>query len=680
MNKLIILVMAALLLAACQYRQTEQATEKEMDSFNYAADRFADLQILRYQVPGFESLSLQQKKLVYYLSQAALEGRDMLFDQNYRHNLQIRRLLEAVYVHFQGDRDAEDFRQMEIYLKRVWFSNGIHHHYGEDKFTPACSREFFAGAVKSMGASLLPLKPGQSTDAMLNELLPVIFDPAVDAKKVNQAADEDLIFTSANNYYGPDIMQHEVEAFYARMKTPGDLRPVPFGLNSQLVRENGRLKENVWKVGGMYSPAIEKIVCWLKLAGDVAENDQQKQVIETLIRYYQTGDLKTFDEYSIAWVRDSVSRVDFVNGFTETYGDPLGIKASWESIVNFKDMEATRRTEIISANAQWFEDHSPVDSRFKKEEVKGVSAKVITVAMLGGDCYPATPIGINLPNSGWIRKEYGSKSVTIENIMAAYDRASQGSGFHEEFVRSDAERELLKKYGLLTDNLHTDLHECLGHGSGKLLPGVSRDALKAYGATIEEARADLFGLYFIADAKLLELGILPDKDAYKAEYCRYLMNGLMTQLARIEPGRQIEESHMRNRALIARWVMEKGKDANVVEFEVKDGKTYVAVNDYEKLRVLFGELLAEIQRIRSEGDYPAAREIVERYAVSVDPVLHEEVRRRYSLLNMAPYRGFVNPVYEAVKDDNQQIIDVKISCTEGYAEQMLRYSREYSNL
>jgi dipeptidyl-peptidase-3 len=649
-----------------------------MESFNYNADRFADIQVLRYRVPGFEALSLQQKLLIYYLSQAALEGRDILFDQNYRHNLQIRRLLEAIYLYYPGNKQTEDFKQLEIYLKRVWFSNGIHHHYGEEKFLPACSESFFIEAVKSLDATFLPLKENQTVDAILEELVPVIFDPAIDAKKVNQTAGEDLIKTSANNYYGQNITQEEAEQFYKQLKAGEDEHPVSHGLNSQLIKINGHLQERVWKIGSMYSKPIEKIVYWLTLAETVAENDRQKNVINNLIHYYQTGDLKIFDDYSIAWVQDLDSRIDFVNGFIETYGDPLGLKASWESIVNFKDLEATKRTQTISSQAQWFEDHSPVDKRFKKEEVKGVSAKVITVAMLGGDCYPATPIGINLPNSHWIRKEHGSKSVTIENITAAYNEASQGSGFAEEFIWSDAERALEKNYGLLTNNLHTDLHECLGHASGKLLPGVDRDALKAYGATIEEARADLFALYFIADPQILSLGLLSHKDAYKSEYYRFMMNGLMTQLARIDAGKQIEESHMRNRALIARWVLEKGKTENVVELRVKDRKTYVVINDYKKLRNLFGLLLAEIQRIRSEGDWETAGNLVEQYAVAVDPALHAEVKERYNRLNIAPYSGFVNPVYEVVRDDKQRIIDVNISYQEGYAEQMLRYSREYA--
>lgn len=666
------------LLTGCGCNKKEEMKE---DNFTYNVEQFADLEILRYQVPGFEELSLKQKKLIYFLSEAALQGRDILFDQNYRYNLRIRRTLEAIYEHYQGDKQTDDYRQFEVYLKRVWFSNGIHHHYGEEKFVPACSQDFFIEAAKSIDPSFLPLADKQTVEAFLVELVPVIFDPTIDAKKVNQAAGEDLIATSACNYYGSGITQQEVERFYGAMKDPNDHTPISYGLNSQLVKEGGKLLERVWKVGGLYSPAIEKTVYWLKKASEVAENEQQKRVIDILVNYYETGDLKQFDEYSIAWVTDMDSRIDFVNGFTETYGDPLGIKASWESIVNFKDQEATKRSQAISENAQWFENHSPVEDRFKKEEVKGVSAKVITVAILGGDCYPATPIGINLPNSNWIRKDYGSKSVTIENITKAYDKASEGSGVNEEFVWSDVERQLIHDHGLLADKLHVDLHECLGHGSGKLLPGVDPDALKSYGATIEESRADLFGLYFIADPKLFDLKLLPTKDAYKAEYYRFMMNGLITQLQRIEPGKQIEESHMRNRALIARWVLEKGEAEKVVELRKREGKTFVVINDYEKMRGLFGQLLAEIQRIKSEGDWAAAKEIVEKYAIQVDPTLHAEVHNRYENLHIAAYKGFINPVYETVLNpETKEIVDVKVSYTEGYAEQMMRYSKEYSPL
>ena len=649
------------------------------NSFSYTVEQFADLQILRYRVPGFEQLSLRQKQLIYYLSQAALEGRDILFDQNGKYNLQIRRLLEAVYTHFEGDRTSESFRALEVYLKRVWFSNGIHHHYACDKFVPGFTAAYLEEVIQSLPAEVLPLEEGETCRAMCDKLFPVIFDPAVMPKRVNQADGEDLVQTSAANYY-EGVTQQEAEAFYAAQKKADDPEPVMYGMNSRLVKKDGRIYEQVWKVGGMYSAAIEKIIVWLEKAETVAENDAQREVIRLLIEFYRSGDLKVFDAYSIAWLKDTGSQVDFVNGFIESYGDPLGMKASWESIVNFKDMEATHRTETISSNAQWFEDHSPVDARFKKEEVKGVSAKVITAAILAGDLYPSTAIGINLPNSNWIRSVHGSKSVTIGNLTDAYNKAARGNGFREEFVYSDVERELLEKYADITDDLHTDLHECLGHGSGKLLPGVDPDALKAHGSTIEEARADLFGLYYLPDTKMVELGLVPDAEAYKAEYYSYMMNGLLTQLVRIEPGCTVEEAHMRNRQLIARWALEHGKDEKVVEMVVRDGKTYVRINDYAKLRTLFGKLLAEIQRIKSEGDYEAARQLVETYGVQVDPVLHAEVLQRYRSLHLAPYKGFLNPVYTPQTDAGGNIVDVQISYTEGYAEQMLRYSRDYSNL
>lgn len=649
------------------------------NSFSYTVEQFADLQILRYRVPGFEQLSLRQKQLIYYLSQAALEGRDILFDQNGKYNLQIRRLLEAVYTHFEGDRTSEPFRALEVYLKRVWFSNGIHHYYACDKFVPGFTAAYLEEVIQSLPAEVLPLEEGETCRAMCDKLFPVIFDPAVMPKRVNQADGEDLVQTSAANYY-EGVTQQEAEAFYAAQKKADDPEPVMYGMNSRLVKKDGRIYEQVWKVGGMYSAAIEKIIVWLEKAETVAENDAQREVIRLLIEFYRSGDLKVFDAYSIAWLKDTGSQVDFVNGFIESYGDPLGMKASWESIVNFKDMEATHRTETISSNAQWFEDHSPVDARFKKEEVKGVSAKVITAAILAGDLYPSTAIGINLPNSNWIRSVHGSKSVTIGNLTDAYNKAARGNGFREEFVYSDVEHELLEKYADITDDLHTDLHECLGHGSGKLLPGVDPDALKAHGSTIEEARADLFGLYYLPDAKMVELGLVPDAEAYKAEYYSYMMNGLMTQLVRIEPGCTVEEAHMRNRQLIARWALEHGKDEKVVEMVVRDGKTYVRINDYAKLRTLFGKLLAEIQRIKSEGDYEAARQLVETYGVQVDPVLHAEVLQRYRSLHLAPYKGFLNPVYTPQADAGGNIVDVQISYTEGYAEQMLRYSRDYSNL
>ena len=645
----------------------------------YSVEQFADLQILRYSVNGFESLSLNQKKLIYYLSEAALNGRDILFDQNGKLNLKIRRMLEAVYVNYDGDRTDAEFLALEVYLKRIWFSSGIHHHYSTDKFIPGFSVDFLRDAVMATDKALLPLSEGESVAGLCNELFPVIFDPELMPKRVNQADGEDLLLTSASNYY-VGVTQKEAEDFYAAMKSPDDETPVMFGMNSRLEKKNGKICEVVWKLDGEYGKAISKIIYWLEKAATVAENELQKEVIRLLIEFYRTGDLKTFDDYSICWLKDTESRIDFVNGFIESYGDPLGLKASWESIVNFKDLEATHRTEVISSNAQWFEDHSPVSQQFKKPEVKGVSAKVITAAILAGDLYPASAIGINLPNSNWIRSVHGSKSVTIGNLTDAYNKAAKGNGFRDEFVYSEYEKELLDKYADITGDLHTDLHECLGHGSGKLLPGVDPDALKAYGATIEEARADLFGLYYIPDAKMVELGLTPDSEAYKAEYYSYMMNGLLTQLVRIEPGCCIEESHMRNRQLIAAWALEHGAQNDVVSLVVKDGKTYVVINDYVKLRSLFGELLAEIQRIKSEGDYEAARELVEKYAVKVNPVLHTEILERYRALNLAPYKGFINPVYNAVTDNDGNITDVTIDYSEGYAEQMLRYSRDYSNL
>lgn len=651
------------------------------EEFSYIVDQFADLQILRYQVPGFANLSLRQKQLLYHLSEAALMGRDILFDQNGRYNLVIRRTLEAVYLYGKVDKSSADYQAFEVYLKRVWFANGIHHHYGEDKFIPGFSEAFFDAAVRSVDTSLLPLKAGETVDALLARLKPVIFDPSVMPKRTVQSGDTDWIQASANNYYGEDVTQAEVEAFYGKMKAEGDSRcPLSYGLNSRLEKENGQLVERVWKVGGLYSEAIERIVAELEKATAFAENEKQRQIIATLIDYYRTGDLRTFDAYSILWVEDTDSQVDFVNGFIETYGDALGLKASWESTVNFRNEEATRRTQIISENAQWFEDHSPVDKRFKKERVKGVSAKVITVTMLGGDCYPSTPIGINLPNADWIRRDHGSKSVTIENIMEAYDKASQGSGFTDEFVWSDEERNRIKTYGFLTDMLHTDLHECLGHGSGQLLPGTDPDALKAYASTLEEARADLFGLYYLADPKMQELGLVPDGEAFKAEYYKYMMNGLLTQLVRIEEGKDVEEAHMRNRQLIARWVFEQGAADKVVELKKREGKTFVVIHDYQQLRVLFGKLLAEVQRIKSEGDYEAGRSLVENYGVKIDPVLHHEIRERYVRLHLSPYKGFVNPVMREVKDNSGHVTDITLDYTEGYAEQMLRYSRDYSYL
>ena len=672
MKKIIIasaMAFSMIALPSCDGNKAPQ----EAEDFDYTVDRFADIEVLRYKVPDFDSLSLQQKKLVYYLTEAALWGRDILWDQNYKHNLAIRGLLESIYNNYGGDRESADYKAFETYLKQVWFANGIHHHYSTDKFKPGFSREFFADAVASLPAGDVP--------ANIDELTEVIFNPALDAKHVNQAEGQDLIATSANNMYGPGVTQAEVEAYFAGIKKADDPTPVSYGLNTRVIKDkDGKIAEQPYKVGGLYTEAIEKIVENLNLALPYAENEAQAAIIRSLVDFYTTGDLATFDDYSIKWAEDTLSQVDFINGFIESYSDPLGMTGSWESIVNFKNIPASKRTETLSANAQWFEDHSPVDSRFKKDKVKGVSAKVITAAILAGDAYPATPIGINLPNANWIRAAHGSKSVTIENITQAYDEASHGNGFNEEFVIDEPTRKLLDDYLFITDNLHTDLHECLGHGSGRLLPGVDPDALKAHGSTLEETRADLFALYYLADPKLLELGLLDNPEAYKAEYYKYILNGLMTQLMRIEPGNDVEEAHMRNRKLIAEWAYEHGKDANVIELVKRDGKTYVKINDYEALRGLFGELLAEIQRIRSEGDYAAGRDLVEKYAVKVDPALHREVLERYASLDIAPYRGFVNPVYTPVTDSEGNITDIKVSYPESYTEQMLRYGRQYPGL
>ena len=676
MRKLFLITTTALLFGASLISCSKQSEETK---FNYNVDKFADLQILRYQVPGFEELSLNQKLYIYYLTEAAQEGRDILFDQNGKYNLAIRRTLEAVYNNYNGDKENADYKEFVVYLKRVWFSNGIHHHYATDKFVPGFSQEFFAEQVKAVDPAQLPVREGSSVDELIAELTPIIFDKEVMPKRVNLAAGEDLVQTSAGNYYD-GVTQKEAEDFYAKMRKPNDNQPISYGLNSRLVKRDGKIYEEVYKIGGRYTKALERIVYWLELAKDVAENDEQRNVIDLLIEFNKTGDLKTFDEYAVAWVQELGGNVDFVCGFTEVYGDPLGLKASWEASINFKNIEASARTETISANAQWFEDNSPVDPRFKKETVKGVTAKVITVAMLGGDCYPSTPIGINLPNADWIRRDYGSKSVTIENITYAYDQAALGNGFKEEFVIDEATREIMNKYGFVSDNLHTDLHECLGHGSGKLLPGVDSDALKSYASTLEETRADLFAMYYMSDPKIMELGLLPDKEAYKANYYSYIMNGLMTQLTRIELGNDIEESHMRNRQLIAKWCLENGAADNVISIEKIDGKSYVKINDYDKLRGLFGKLLAEIQRIKSEGDYEAGKALVEKYAVKVDLELHKEVLERYKALNLAPYKGFVNPKFSLVEDAEGNIVDVEVSYNEGYAEQMLRYAKDYSAL
>lgn len=677
MKKLILFFMVPILFACTGNTQSKSVTPS-VEEFEYKVDTFADVKILRYRVAGFENLTLKQKEMIYYLSQAAIEGRDILWDQNNKYNLAIRRTLEAVYEN-TPDKTSDDFKKLETYLKRIWMANGIHHHYSEDKMMPGFTADYFAVAVKNIDQKLLPLKEGETVDQLIATLSPILFDPNVMPKKTNQAAGVDLITTSANNYY-EGVTQQEVEDFYAKMKNPNDSTPISYGLNSKLTKENGQVVEKVYKVGGMYGDAISRIVGWLEKAANVAENDNQKDIINLLISFYQSGDLRTFDEFNIKWVQDLTSQIDFVNGFTETYGDPLGMKASWESLINFKDLEATKRTEIISKNAQWFEDNSPIDNQFKKEEVRGVSAKVITAAMLGGDCYPSTPIGINLPNANWIRAHYGSKSVTIQNITEAYDQSSMGSGFNEEFMWSDEERERAKKYGSLTSNIHVDMHECLGHGSGKLLPGTDPDALKAYGSPIEETRADLFGLYYLGDPKMVEYGLLPDAEAYKAQYYQYLMNGFMTQLTRIQPGKNIEQAHMRNRQLIASWVFEKGKAENVVELKEKDGKKFIVINDYAKLRGLFGQLLAEIQRIKSTGDFAAGRDLVEKYAVKVNQDIHKEVLERYAKLKIAPYSGFVNPVYTLLTDKKGNVKDVQISYEEGYIRQHLRYSRDYSVL
>lgn len=639
------------------------------DNFNYNVDNFADIEVLRYKVPGFEELSLNQKKLVYFLTEAALAGRDILWDQNGKYNLEIRNNIESAYKNYAGDKNSPEFKALEKYLKQIWFANGIHHHYSMDKFQPEFSREFL---LNTLGVKELKAKDGA-------DLLEVIFNPEVMPKKVNQAEGQDLILTSSVNLY-EGLTQKEVEDYYASLKDTTDLTPPMYGLNSRLVKRDGKIVEEVYRLGGLYSPAIEKIVTNLRKASQYAENQTQKNIIDALITFYVSGNLRDFDKYSILWVGDTQSDVDFINGFIESYDDPLGMTGAWESIVNFKNKEASHRTEVLSNNAQWFEDRSPVDPKFRKPEVKGVSAKVITAAILAGDSYPATPIGINLPNADWIRAAHGSKSVTIENITQAYDEASHGNGFNEEFVDSPETREILDKYLFITDNLHTDLHECLGHGSGRLLPGTDPDALKAHGSTLEETRADLFALYYLADPKLVELGLLDNPEAYKAEYYKYLLNGLMTQLVRIEPGKDVEEAHMRNRKLISEWVLEKGAKQKVAELVKVNGKTYLRINDYKRLRELFGDLLAEIQRIKSEGDYEAGRNLVETYAVKVDPAIHKEVLDRYSHLSIAPYKGFVNPRYIPVVDSKGEVVDVKIDYTEGYADQHLRYSKDYGNL
>jgi len=651
--------------------------EKAEDQFQWKIDEFADIRILRYQIPDWDSLTLKQKELLYYLGEAALCGRDIMFDQNFKHNLAIRKTLEAIYNGYEGSREVEEWGKFMVYLKRVWFSNGIHHHYSTDKILPDISKEYFAELIGNTPQKFFPKELGDRNE-ILEKFTPIIFDPAIAAKRVNQQDGVDLITTSANNYY-EGVTQKEVEKFYAKMAKPNDPTPISYGLNSKLVKENGVIKEKVWRVDGMYGEAIGRNVYWLEKAAGVAENEHQALIINTLIDYYRTGDLSLFDKYSILWLQDTVSQVDFVNGFIEDYGDPMGIKASWESLVNVKDLESTRRTTLLSENAQWFEDHSPISSEFKKKEVKGISAKVINATTLGGDCYPVTPIGINLPNADWIRKEHGSKSVTIENISYANDRASIGSGFLEEFAWDQAEVELHRKYSLLAGSLHTDLHECLGHGSGQLAPGVAGDELKQYGSPIEESRADLFALYFIMDPKMVELGIMPNLDAAKAEYNSYIRNGIMTQITRIELGKDVEQAHMRNRQLIARWCYEHGKKDNVIEKRIRDGKTYFVINDYDKLRTLFGELLKEIQRVKSTGDFEGAKDLIETYAVKIDYDLHKEVLERFAKLNIAPYAGFVNPKM-IPQYDGDTIIDIKLEYPMDYTKQMMEYSENYSYL
>lgn len=666
--KLRYIAAAAIMAAAVT---TQSAMAKDNSDFNYVVDRFADIEVLRYKVPDFEKLTPRQKALVYYLTEAAIAGRDILWDQNGKYNLPIRQLIENVYTNYSGNKESRQYKALEKYLKQIWFGNGIHHHYSMDKFVPEFDETFLRYEVSKLPADKQP--------AGLDMLCKVIFDPAVLAKRVNQAEGEDLIVTSANNLY-EGVTQKQVEDYYNALKDTTVVNPISYGLNTRVAMIDGKVTEQPYRIGGLYSDAIVRIVDNLKAARKYAENDKQGAVIDKLIEYYTTGDLATFDDYSIQWVEDTDSQVDFINGFIESYGDPLGMTGAWESIVNFKNVEASHRTEALSSNAKWFEDHSPVDPRFRKDEVKGVTAKVITAAILAGDSYPATPIGINLPNANWIRAAHGSKSVTLENITQAYDEASHGSGFNEEFVIDEPTRKLLDDYLFITDNLHTDLHECLGHGSGRLLPGVDPDALKAHGSTLEETRADLFALYYLADPKLLELGLLDNPDAYKAEYYKYILNGLMTQLMRIEPGKDVEEAHMRNRKLISEWAYEHGRKDNVIEMVDIDGKTFIKINDYKRLRELFGELLGEIQRIKSEGDYEAGRDLVEKYAVKVDPKLHKEVLDRYAHLNIAPYKGFVNPVYTPVFDADGNITDVTIDYTETYIPQMLRYSRDYSPL
>lgn len=674
MNKItVIMLFTALLAAGCQSK-----TETTEPDFKFMLEQFADIKIMRYQIPGFENLNLKQKELIYYLSEAANCGRDILYDQFYKHNLAIRKTNEAIIESYKGNRNTPDFENFLVYAKRVWFSNGIHHHYSTDKFYPEISEQYYIELIKNSNQDILPVSQNENTEQFASRIASIVFDKNNDTKRIVLDDNKDIIAESATNFY-QNLTKNEVEDYYKNFVHPDINCPLSVGLNSQLVKQNNQIIENIYKIDGLYGKAIEKIIFWLQKAAQVAENEHQKQTIEQLINYYTTGSLVTWDEYNVTWVQDSVSLIDFVNGFIEVYGDPMGMKATWESVVNFKDLEATKRTEIISNNAQWFENNAPIDQRFKKPVVKGVSAKVITVAQLGGDCYPSTPIGINLPNADWIRRDFGSKSVTMENITYAYEKASEGNGFLEEFAASDDEIILSKKYGAKAGNLHTDLHECLGHGSGQLLPGTSSEALKNYSSALEESRADLFALYYIGHPKMVELGLTESFDVAKAEYNNYLRNGLMTQLTRVEFGKDIEQAHMRNRQLISYWCLEHGKTNNVVELVKRNGKTYVVINDYQKLRLLFGQLLAEIQRIKSEGDFEAGKQLVEKYAVKVDKDLHREILDRYAKLKLAPYGGFVNPVFKPVYNNNK-IIDVKVDYSETYTEQMMRYSKMYSFL
>ena len=662
---------------SCNQAENKKTSEEEKD-FQFLTEQFADIKIMRYRIPGIEDLSLDQKKLIYYLGEAALAGRDIIFDQNYKYNLSVRRTLEEILKNYQGNRQTKGWIDFNVYLKRVWFSNGIHHHYSTDKFMPEFDQEYLATLINNSPGSVYPLLEGQDLGTFTNWITKIIFDPEIAPKRVNQNPEKDLIEQSACNFY-EGVNQEEVEAYYEDIRVPGDKTPISYGLNSKLIKDNGKISEIVYKVDGMYGQAISRIIYWLEKATAVAETEDQIEALEVLIGYYQSGDLELWDKYNVLWVEDLVPEVDYVNGFIEVYGDPMGMKATWESVVNFKNTEATQRSIIISDNAQWFEDHSPTDPRFKKGEVKGVSAKVITVAQLGGDCYPSTPIGINLPNADWIRRDHGSKSVTMDNITYAYDQASLGNGFLEEFCASPEEIERIKEYGYMAGNIHTDLHECLGHGSGQLLPGTSSDALKNYHSALEESRADLFALYYMWSPKMQELGLLPNKEAAMAEYDNYLRNGLMTQLTRIQPGKQIEQAHMRNRQLISRWCYENGKEESVIEEIKRDGKTYYKINDYDKLNALLGELLAEVQRIKSEGDYEAGKALVEAYGVKIDPELHAEVLERYKKLNLAPYGGFINPILLPV-NEGKNITDVIVEYPDDYTEQMMKYAKENSYL